>query len=187
MATGKWPSTRQLGCGLENPIPSQQRNPIPLGRLGSFYQKEMLQSAIVRCVAHFEDPCKDGEYEIEKFRTAFTLLQSEAVFCINFIPKNPFELQILHVMRLQEKQDPSEFLVFCHDHVFKYILPVEQADQVFDLSRFEITQTFENLKPSLIPIVEKALGYFFKDSRSKGLALTLESKTGTPATYIWLK
>jgi len=119
----------------------------------------------------------------------YTLGQSESVFCINFIPEDPSKPQIIHVMRLKdEKEDVVTYPVFCHELVhLKFILPVEKADQVFDLSKCRVSQTLENVTPGLIPIIEKSLDCFLKDVRSKGLALTLESKTGTPATYIWLK
>ncbi|HEY5235808.1 MAG TPA: hypothetical protein VIJ14_06495, partial [Rhabdochlamydiaceae bacterium] len=174
--------------GLESPIPLESQNPVPLGELGTaIQQKRLSQSAISKCLAVFEESSNDGKHEIERFRTFFTLMQSEAICCINFIPRDPHELQTIHVMRLQSNQDPKKVPVFCHANFFKYILPVERADHVFNLSKEKVFETVRSFTPILSSIIEKALGYFLKDRQAKGLALTFHEESGMQKTYVWLK
>jgi len=91
------------------------------------------------------------------------------------------------VMRLRPNEDPAKVSVFCHSNVFNYILPVKQADFVFDLSRERVSNTIHSLEPSLKSIIENALGYFKKDLQAKGIALTFINEKGLQKTYIWLK
>jgi hypothetical protein len=186
IVSGSWPSANLVGCGLENSIPLENQNPVQLGELGPALQKRLSQSAISKCLKLFEDSQRDNEHEIDRFRTFFTLMQSEAICCINFIPRNPHELQTIHVMRLQDDQDPKKVPVFCHANVFKYILPVERADHVYDLSQRSVTETISQFTFPVKAVIERALACFSKDSRSLGLALTLE-EDGKQKTYIWLK
>jgi hypothetical protein len=185
IVNGKWPQSVASGCAWDKPPMSTRR--IQLGTLEILYKN--YSPRLLQSCKEISFALPDTSYDIWKVRTMYTLGQSESIFCINFIPEDPSKPQIIHVMRLKdEKQDVSTYPVFCHEHVhLKYILPVEKADQVFDLSKCRVSQTLDNVTPGLIPIVEKALTCFLKDVTSKGLALTLESKRGTPSTYIWLK
>jgi len=195
MAMGSWPvptlssdsgSDSSLHLSALSTAPLQY----PLACLGKTICNHMPPSAILKCLQHFQNPNNDKEYAVDRFRTVFTLLQSEAIFCINFIPKNPHgSSQVIHVMRCEEKQDPNEIPVYCHDAAnLKYLLPVEKADRIFDLSKSEISQTVENLNSELRNIIQAALVCFLKDTEATGVALTLKPDADKPCvTYIWLK
>lgn len=128
----------------------------------------------------------DEESSVWTKRILFTLARNQSIFSISFIPSNSNKAQMIQVIRLKEGHAP-ETLFFHHYVNYKFILPVETADRVFDLSKWKVPVTVESLKPSLVPAVTKALGYLKKESDLSGLALTLESKAKTPVTYVWLK
>jgi hypothetical protein len=188
MVSAKWPRTeRLLGCGFDIQISSKRTVAISLGNLKPVceeYSHKRLKSELD---AAFELP--DNTHDILRWRTIYTLMQNETIFCINFIPKDPTVAQIIHVMRLKDKEKEVESCrVFCHD-VFnlKFILPVESADQVFDLSKKTVSETVNQFDPSIGLVIERALACFSEDLRSQGLAITLEIKAEKSATYIWLK
>ncbi len=195
IALGSWAGpSLSTNCGRDSALPlsalSTAPMQYPLGSLGQTLCQHMPPSVILKCLHNVQDSSEDETPDIERFRTVFTLLQSEAIFCINFIPKNPHDPnQIVHVMRYEEKENPKEFPVYCHDGAnLKYLLPVERANRIFDLSKSKISQTVESLNPQLRNIIQAALNCFLKDSEAKGLALTLELDVDKPSqTYIWLK
>jgi hypothetical protein len=77
--------------------------------------------------------------------------------------------------------------VYCHAGILKYILPVQEADHVFELSKERVSDTVQDIMPGLRPIIEKALGYFLKDNQAKGVAVTFNRKSEKTLTCIWLK
>lgn len=188
IVTGSWPKTGGVGCGFEGTTPLEEPTPIQLGQLGKGIERKSLsQSGIGVCLNQYKESKLNDTPEIERFRTFFTLMQSQAICCVNFIPLNPQQLQTIHVMRLRPNEDSAKVSVFCHSNVFNYILPVKQADSVFDLSRERVSDTTHGLEPSLKSIIEDALGYFKKDLQAKGIALTFIKEKGVQKTYIWLK
>jgi hypothetical protein len=187
LASGSWPKTDVVGCGFDPPTSLEIETAIPLGTLGHIYEEPIPKKALVKCLSVFEQSSYDSKPEIERFRTFFTLMQSKDVLCVNFIPCNPEQLQTIHVMRLQKKQDPKTVPVYCHAGILKYILPVQEADHVFDLSKERVSDTVQDIMPGLRPIIEKALGYFLKDNQAKGVAVTFNRKSEKTLTCIWLK
>ncbi|HEX4840133.1 MAG TPA: hypothetical protein VFU89_06795 [Rhabdochlamydiaceae bacterium] len=187
IVAGSWLKVSGVRCGSEGTTPLEESTPMQLGQLGQGIKQERLSpGGISVCLNRFKQSKWDNAPEIERFRTFFTLLQSKAICCVNFIPLNPQQLQIIHVMRLRPNEDPAKVSVFCHSHIFKYILPAKHADVVFDLSRERVSDTTQSLESSLKAIIEDALEYFKKDLQAQGIALTFTEK-GVQKTYIWLK
>jgi hypothetical protein len=159
--------------------------PFRLGTLANRYSEEHTCSELYEYL-ETANSLPDDTYDIWRCRIIYLLTPQESVFCISLIPDNPSKGQIVQVIKLKDKED--EYQEFNHDYLaYKVILPKEFADQVFDLSKYEISQTVAHLKPRhLIPILMVALYYLSNDSNLKGLALTLEEDR-KQRTYIWLK
>jgi hypothetical protein len=115
----------------------------------------------------------------------------EKVFCINFIPSNPRQLQILQVMRMKDLTETADsYPVYCCNDFspYKFILPKEHPDHVYDLSQWD----FSHLDPTveydeLIQGIALALDYLKKEKRLQGMALTLQLAQGAFKTYVWIK
>ncbi|HEX4840288.1 MAG TPA: hypothetical protein VFU89_07610 [Rhabdochlamydiaceae bacterium] len=189
IVTGSWPQISGVRCGSEGTTPVEEEpTPVQLGQLGKgIEQRSLSLSGIGACLNQYKESKLNGTPEIERFRTFFTLMQSKAICCVNFIPQDSHQLQTIHVMRLRPNEDSAKVSVFCHSNVFNYILPVKQADSVFNLSRETVSDTTHGLKPGLKSIIEDALGHFRKDLQAKGIALTFIKEKGVQKTYIWLK
>src|SRR6185369_13299722 len=77
----------------------------------------------------------DDTYDIWRWRTIYSLAQDDSLVCINFIPKDSSQDQITHVMRTKKNEDEiRSYQLYCHDLLqVKYLLPVEQPSQVFQV------------------------------------------------------
>ncbi|HEY5235807.1 MAG TPA: hypothetical protein VIJ14_06490 [Rhabdochlamydiaceae bacterium] len=187
LVSAKWPKIeRPLGCGHDTPSSLTSSVVISLGSLNPDFEAYTFEQLKLERQAAFRLP--DKTYDIWRWRTIYTLAQNEAIFCISFIPKEPHKAQIIQVMRLKSSPEEARSLeLFCHDlFSIKFILPVKNADQVYDLSQRSVTETISQFTLPVKAVIEKALASFSKDSRSLGLALTLE-EDGKQRTYIWLK
>lgn len=178
-AIAKWPKESFLGCGFEPRLPESIPT-IKLGSLNPTCEKCSPEMFKARLKSALELP--DHTDDIWRWRTIYSLAQNESLVCINFIPKDPSKDQIAHVMRTQMSQEEIQsYHLYCHDLLqIKYLLPVEQPTQVFDLSTVIAVEGIEGSE------IASALDCFSKDSLSQGLALTFD-KAGTLKTYIWLK
>jgi hypothetical protein len=184
IVSGKWlEAIGSGGCSHDKPHSLENYVRVSLESLKPQYQTYTPKT--LKAYQEAFDELPDESAGIWRFRTLFTLAQSESVFCINFIPVNTSKAQIIQVMRLKAEQDTSLQEVFCHEHLdLKYLLPVRAVDQVFDLSLLKISDTIGSLQTQ-IPDIEKALERFLKDPHARGLAVTVEDKP--QKTYMWLK
>jgi len=161
--------------------------PVRLGAMGlpkyKIYSPELLQNRV-----KVAEKMPDDTSNIWRNRIICILAPIESVFCINFIPTNPTQVQILLVMRMKNLEETAEsYPVFCLDlATYKFILPKKGVDQVFDISKQAIPETIGKFNPALRTIFEKVLGHLTKEKKLKGMALTL-NQDGVLSTYIWLK
>ena len=127
--------------------------------------------------------------DIWRGRIICTLAPIESVFCISFIPADPFIPQTLLVMRMKDVDATAEsYPVFCFDlPAYKFMLPQKRADQVFDISKLSIDETLGQFDHSLTPIFKKVLGYLQQEEKLKGMALTLKNQEEGLHTSIWFK
>lgn len=188
IASCKWSDSQPLKCCGGSPISTQNIIPFRLGSITTLYFEKYANGQLSKYLKA-ANSLPDDTYDIWRFRIYYLLAPDKRVFCINFIPQNPAKGQIVQVMRLKGEEDVSQYEEYNHEYpTYKFILPVERAEQVFDLSKCEISLTVAHLKPlTLIPIVQKALECLTQDLGLKGLALTLEDKDGKQKAYIWLK
>ena len=187
MVSLQWPRiVSPGGCGQDR-FPSMGLEPIRLDTWTIYYK--IYAPHRLKLCEQLADSANDHIAEdIWRGRTLFTLAQSESIFCINFIPTNPYEAQMVLVMRLHGGMDAPSYPMFCHNYpTLKFILPVKMPDQVFDLLKKGIPETINQFESHRRSIIEKALTYFSKDPHSQGLALTLKNEDGSQKTYIWLK
>lgn len=174
-------------CGMDE-TNALDENPVRLAAMGrpqyKTYSPELLQSRI-----NVAEKMSDDTSNIWRNRIICSLAPIESVFCINFIPTDPTLAQILLVMRMKSLDETAEsYPIFCQDlPPYKFMLPKERVDQVFDVSKQTIPQTIEQFNPVLRPIFEKTLGYLTKEKKLKGIALTLKNQDGALSTYIWVK
>ena len=147
------------------------------------YSPKFLQTRI-----EVAEEMTDDTPGIWRGRIICTLEQVESVFCISFIPADPYTPQTLLVMRMRDTSETAEsYPVYCLNFpACKFMLPQEGVEQVFDLSKLSIAQTIEHFDDSLIPIFKKVLGYLEREEKLKGMALTLTNQDGLK-TYVWRK
>jgi hypothetical protein len=174
-----------LTCGMDGRSESADLSSFRLSELGrpkyKTYTPEMIRKRI-----EVAQSMPDDTRNIWRNRIICTLAAVESVFCISFIPKDPSQLQILQVMRMKDVNEIADSyrVYYCDYSPYKFMMPKESPDQVFDLARCNISQTVEHLESdSLIPILTKALGYLIQDKDLGGLVITFENLR----TYIWLK
>jgi hypothetical protein len=175
---------RPFTCGMDIPSPLTGSTPIRLGDLGGLTYKTYTPE-FLRARVEVSESLSDDTKEIWRNRI-ICILAVENVFCINFIPSDPNKSQILQVMRLKDPEaNAASIRVYCCDYSpYKFMMPKESPDQVFELGRWDISQTVAHLKSdSLISIVTKAIGYLIQDRDLTGLVITFENQK----TYIWLK
>lgn len=185
-------SPRQGDCGMEHmSYPASYREdpevakfkPDRLGDLGSIryktYTSEHLRARI-EAAKGLPDDTKD----IWRNRIICILAPLEAVFCINFIPLDPHQPQTLQVMRMKEINESADsYPVYCFDcSPYKFILPQEYADQVFELAQWDFSQIDSATEPLFL-----AIQYLKNEKDLKGMALTLHGGQGMLKTYIWIK
>src|ERR1700733_5423773 len=132
---------RSSTCGMEELHPSPGSTLIRLGDLGSLkyktYTPEFLREQV-----EVSELLSDDTKEIWRNRI-ICILAVESVFCINFIPLDPNKSQILQVLRLKnpEANAASIRVYYCEYLSYRFMMPKEIADQVFDLARSDISQT----------------------------------------------
>ncbi len=183
-------SARIGSCGIEQvPYPATceedtevaKRAPFRLGDLGSLrYYTYTLEDLQARVEAAKEQP--DDMRNIWRSRIICILAPIETIFCINFIPSNPHQPQTLQVMRMHDlNESASSYQVYCYDYSpYKFILPTEHADQIFNLSQWDFSQ----IEPG--PLI-LALQYLKNEKALRGMALTLRSDEGNLNSYLWIK
>jgi hypothetical protein len=177
---------RSITCGMDVP-PELEQTSVRLGALGNLqykiYSPKFLQKRIKAA-----ELISDDTPNILRSRIICILAPVECVFCISFIPADPYTPQTLLVMRMRDTSETAEsYPVYCLDFpACKFMLSQEGVEQVFDLSKLSIAQTIEHFDDSLIPIFEKVLGNLKREEKLKGMALTLTNQEGL-RTYVWLK
>ncbi len=132
----------------------------------------------------------DERKDIWKNRIICILGPLESVFCINFIPSDPHQPQILQVMRMKDLNESAvSYRVYCCDFLsYKFIIPKEHPDQVFNLSQKDVSQLIPVVEPTdHTPVIAQALHYLKNEKTLKGMALTLQSAQGNFKTYVWIK
>ncbi|MGH7890584.1 MAG: hypothetical protein ACRENF_08550, partial [Thermodesulfobacteriota bacterium] len=145
------------------------------------------QEMLRRMRESFEADADDADY-VWKTRTLFTASCCPSIVDITFIPTAPHISQILFAKRVQDDEDVSKCRLYCHWFSgCKYLLSVEAASQVFDLSKVSIAQTVEGWDVDYLPLIKRALTYFKNDPDTRGLGLTVMMKNSQRATTIWLK
>jgi hypothetical protein len=179
-------SRRSLTCRMD--VQSEwEDTPILLGAMGRpkyyIHTPKFLRKRI-----KVAEEMADDTPNILRNRIICNLAPVETVFCISFIPADPYTPQTLLVMRMKNPKETAEsYPVYCFDFpAYKFMLPQERVEQVFDLSKLSIAQTVEQFDASLIPIFEKVLANLKREEKLKGMALTLTSQEGLK-TYVWLK
>ena len=174
-----------LTCGMDATSESADISSFRLCELGrpkyNTYTSEMIRKRV-----EVAQSMPDHTRDIWRNRIICTLAAVENVFCINFISSDPSKPQILQVMRMRDLDETADSCrVYCCDYApYKFMMPKERPDHIFDLARREISQTVEHLEPgNIIPIVNAVIGYLVRDKDLKGLVITFENQK----TYIWLK
>lgn len=173
-------------CGMDETTALVETS-VRLGAMGrpeyKIYSPELLQNRV-----KVAEKMSDDTSNIWRNRIICTLAPIESVFCINFIPADPTQVQILLVMRMENLDETAEsYPVFCLDlPTYKFILPKKGVDQVFDITKQTIPETIGKFNPVLRSIFEKVLGHLTKEKTLKGMALTLNQDDAL-RTYIWLK
>lgn len=175
-----------LGCGLDPPTSSKKPTRIALGTLDLHFEQYTLEKFRGMLEAAFE--LSEEAYGVWRWRTIYTLMQCESIFCVNFIPREPGKGQIVHAMRGKNKEEAQSLQVYCHDlNTIRFILPVNQWTEASDLSVKNITETVVQFESTVRSVIEKALTCFINDPQAKGIALTLDREPDKPETYIWIK
>ncbi len=174
-------------CGMDVPTELAE-TPVQLSTMGRPEYNTHSQRFLRKRVKVAEEMSNDVP-DIWRGRIICTLAPIESVFCISFIPADPFIPQTLLVMRMKDVDATAEsYPVFCFDlPAYKFMLPQKRADQVFDISKLSIDETLGQFDHSLTPIFKKVLGYLTQEKKLKGMALTLKNEEEALYTSIWLK
>ncbi len=163
--------------------------PVRLGAIGMGPQYKTFPTKYLWELIKVFEKKTDDTPNIWKCRIVVALASVESVFCISFIPTDPFLPQTLLVMRMKDVDATAEsYPVFCFDFAaYKLMLPQDRVDQVFDLSKLSIEETLGQFDHSLTPIFKKVLGYLQQEEKLKGMALTLKNQEEGLHTSIWFK
>lgn len=183
-------SPKISGCGIDHAFYPETHEkdpeiakcaPVRLGDLGSLrYKTYTFDRLLARVEAAKGLP--DDTKDIWRSRIICILAPIETIFCINFIPSNPYALQTLQVVRMNDPNESASSypIYFCEFSNYKFMLPKEQPDQVFDLSKWDFSEI--EAEPLIL-----ALQYLKNEKSLKGLALTLQNHQGNLSTYVWIK
>ncbi len=173
--------------GKEEKLTEMSNNtPVRLGDLG-FLEYETHTSEFLKARVEVAMSFSDDKKDIWRLRIISILARAKTVFCINFIPANPYQPQILQVMRMNNlEEDAAPYRVYCYDSSpYKLILPKEHPDQVFDLSQWQFAPME---KPTYFTwALTRSLQYLKNEKALKGMALTLQAAQGDLKTYVWIK
>ncbi len=177
-----------LTCGMDVPTGVEEK-PVRLDAMGVGPRYVTYSTKCFQKLIKTFEKMPDDDTNIWQCRIVVNLAPVESVFCISFIPADPYSPQTLLIMRMRDLNQTAEsYPVYCCDFsAYKFMLPQERVDQIFDISKLSIPQTIEQFDASLIPIFEKVLVYLSREKKLRGMALTLTNQDNTLKTYVWLK